>query len=175
MLRFVQVQEVQLLWLYSLMLGIGLFFSFLVLYTVGGTSCTGHRPIPTHRTTETDIRASSWIRTHGRELLLSTWYGRWLDSNPDVLADEDNWCRRPHGHCDRPWSARSTVQNTQHSCWSLSNSCFQISISCVKLFLIVGAGFVVGVLMTWEMFRYRQIPFNLSLLGYSTTPHRFIP
>jgi hypothetical protein len=43
-----------LLWLYSLLFGLGRFFSFLILYTVGRTSWTGDqpvaRPLPTYRT-----------------------------------------------------------------------------------------------------------------------------
>jgi hypothetical protein len=45
------------LWLYSLLLNLGGFFSFLILYTVGRTPWTGDqpvaRPLPTHRTTQT--------------------------------------------------------------------------------------------------------------------------
>jgi hypothetical protein len=43
-----------LLWLYSPLLGLRHFFSFLILYTVGSTPWTGDqtvaRPLPTHRT-----------------------------------------------------------------------------------------------------------------------------
>jgi hypothetical protein len=51
---------------------LGIFFSFLILYTVCRTPWTGDqpvaRPLPTHRTTQiqnkrTDIHASSGIRT----------------------------------------------------------------------------------------------------------------
>jgi hypothetical protein len=45
------------LWLYSPLLDLGLYFSFLILYTVGRTPWTGDqliaRPLPTHRTTQT--------------------------------------------------------------------------------------------------------------------------
>jgi hypothetical protein len=45
------------LWLYSPLLDLGRFFSFLILYTVGRTPSTGDqpvaRPLPTHRTTQT--------------------------------------------------------------------------------------------------------------------------
>jgi hypothetical protein len=44
------------LWLYSPLLGLDRFFSFLILYTVGRTPLTGNqpvaRPLPTHRTTQ---------------------------------------------------------------------------------------------------------------------------
>jgi hypothetical protein len=54
---------VLLLWLYSHSLGLGRFFSFLILYTVGWTPWTGDqpvaRPLPTHRTAETHNK-----RTH---------------------------------------------------------------------------------------------------------------
>jgi hypothetical protein len=46
-----------LLWLYSPLLGLGPFFSFLILYTAGRTPWTGDqsvaRSLPTHRTTQT--------------------------------------------------------------------------------------------------------------------------
>jgi hypothetical protein len=46
-----------LLWLYNPLLGLGRFFSFLILYTVGRTPGMGDqpaaRPLPTHRTTQT--------------------------------------------------------------------------------------------------------------------------
>jgi hypothetical protein len=45
------------LWLYSPLLGLGLYFSFLLLYTFGRTRWTGDqpvsRPLPIHRTTQT--------------------------------------------------------------------------------------------------------------------------
>jgi hypothetical protein len=67
-------------------------FQFLYLYTVGRTSwrrdecVTG--PLPTHRINadDTDIHASSGIRTHDRS----------------VRAGEDDSCLRPLGHCERP-------------------------------------------------------------------------
>jgi hypothetical protein len=69
---------------------LGRIFSFLISYTVGRTPWTGNqpvsRPLPTHRTTQTDIHVSSGIRTH----------------DPSVWAGEDGSCLRLHGHCDRP-------------------------------------------------------------------------
>jgi hypothetical protein len=45
------------LWLYSPLLDLGRFFSFLILYTVGWTPCAGDqhvaRPLPTHSSTQT--------------------------------------------------------------------------------------------------------------------------
>jgi membrane protein DedA with SNARE-associated domain len=50
-------------WLYSPLLNLGRFFSFLILYTVGRTPWTGDqllaRPLSTHRTTEAQNK-----RTH---------------------------------------------------------------------------------------------------------------
>jgi hypothetical protein len=44
------------LWLYSPLLGLDRFFSFLIFYTVGRTSWTGDQPVarslPAHRTTQ---------------------------------------------------------------------------------------------------------------------------
>jgi hypothetical protein len=48
-------QEI-ILWLYSPLLGLGRFFSFLILYTVVRTPWMGHQPVTwplhTHRTTQ---------------------------------------------------------------------------------------------------------------------------
>jgi hypothetical protein len=74
---------------------LGRFFSFLILYTVGTT--VRPRPLPAHRTTQTQnkrthIYASNRIRTH----------------DSIVRAGEDSWCLRPRDHCDghyRIWSA----------------------------------------------------------------------
>jgi hypothetical protein len=80
------------LWLYN-PLDLGRFSSFLI-YRVGGTPWTGDqpvaRPLPTHRTTQTqnkrtDIHASGGIRTH----------------DPSVRAGEDSTCLRPRDHCYR--------------------------------------------------------------------------
>jgi hypothetical protein len=78
------------LWLYSPLLGLGRFFSFLNLNTVGRTAWTGDqpvtRPLPTHRiNAHTAIDVLSGMRTH----------------DPSVRAGEDNSCLRPRGHCDR--------------------------------------------------------------------------
>jgi hypothetical protein len=80
-----------LLWLYNSFLGIGRFFSFLILYTAGRTPWRGDqsvaRPLPTHRTDahNTDIHALRGVRTH----------------NPRFRAREDSSCTRPRDHCDR--------------------------------------------------------------------------
>jgi hypothetical protein len=59
-------------WLYSPLLDLAAFSTFLILYTVGRIPWTGDqpvaRPILTHRTTQTqsahtEIHALSWIRT----------------------------------------------------------------------------------------------------------------
>jgi hypothetical protein len=53
-----------LLWLYSPLLGLGLFLSFLILYTVGRTLWMGDqpvaRPLPTHRTTQTHNKRTQY-------------------------------------------------------------------------------------------------------------------
>jgi hypothetical protein len=53
-----------LLWLYSPVLGLSRFFSFLILYTVGRTPWTGDqpvaRPLPTHRTTQTHNKRTQY-------------------------------------------------------------------------------------------------------------------
>jgi hypothetical protein len=85
-------------WLYSSLLGPGLFFSFVIFFTqtVGilgrvispsqghylNTEQHKHR-INAH----TDIHAWNGIRTH----------------NPSVRAGEDSSCFRLRGHCDRPF------------------------------------------------------------------------
>jgi hypothetical protein len=74
------ISEADKLSIYSstaLLLDLGRYFSFLMLYTVGRTPCMGDqpvaRPLTTHRTKHTDIHASSGIRTH----------------DPSVRASED--------------------------------------------------------------------------------------
>jgi hypothetical protein len=77
--------------LYSSLLDLGRFFSFLNPYAVGKTPWTGdqHRrkaAIYTQNNTNTeDIYASSGIQTH----------------DPSVQASKDSSCLVPHGHCDR--------------------------------------------------------------------------
>jgi hypothetical protein len=79
------------LWLYSPLLDLGRFFSFLIIYTVGRIPCKGDqavaRPLPTHRINahNTDIHALSGILTH----------------DPRVRASEDSSCFKPRGHCER--------------------------------------------------------------------------
>jgi hypothetical protein len=56
--RKVNIKLLLLLWLYSSLLGLDCFFSFLILYAVGRTPWTGDQPVagpqPTHRTTQTE-------------------------------------------------------------------------------------------------------------------------
>jgi hypothetical protein len=98
-----------LLLLYSPLLDLGRFFSFLILYTVDRTPWTGispsqgfylHTEQHNHRTNahNTDIHALSGIRTH--------------DSS--VRASEDSSCLRWHGHCDR--------QNRTDNRWKYGNT-----------------------------------------------------
>jgi hypothetical protein len=53
-----------LLWLYSSLFGLGHFFSFLILYTVGRTPWTVDRavarPLPTHKTTQTQNKCTQY-------------------------------------------------------------------------------------------------------------------
>jgi ABC-type polysaccharide transport system permease subunit len=50
------------IWLYSPLLGLVCFFSFLILYTISRTPWTGDqlvtRPLPTHRTTQTQNKST---------------------------------------------------------------------------------------------------------------------
>jgi hypothetical protein len=75
-----------------LLLNLGRFFSFLILYTVGRTPWKGDqpiaRPLPTHRTTETQNKRT---RTSMPQAGLE----------PTIPASEDSSCIRPRGHCDR--------------------------------------------------------------------------
>jgi hypothetical protein len=52
------------LWLYSPLLVLGRFFSFLILYTVGRTPSTGDQPVsrslPTHTTTQTQNKGTQY-------------------------------------------------------------------------------------------------------------------
>jgi hypothetical protein len=81
-----------LIWLYSHLLYLSCFFSFLILYTVSTTPWMrdqpAARPLPTLRTINahnTDIHALSRIRTH----------------DLSVRVSKDSSCLRPRGHCDR--------------------------------------------------------------------------
>jgi hypothetical protein len=77
-------------WLYSPLLDLGRFFSFLIMYTVGTILLTGDqpvaRPLPTHRI-NADTHGLSGIRTH----------------DPRFRAIEDSSCLRTRGHCDRQY------------------------------------------------------------------------
>jgi hypothetical protein len=98
------------------------FFSFLILYTAGGTVWTGDqpiaRPLRTHRTThkhrinDTDIHALGGIRTY----------------DPSVRASEDNSCLRPRGHCDRQinYVEKQKVAHSFNKRKKISNSTFKI-------------------------------------------------
>jgi hypothetical protein len=78
----------------SPLLGLGLFFSFLILYTVGRVPWTWDQPVAgpllTHRINahNTDINALSGTRTH----------------DISVRANENSSCLRPRGRCDRPFT-----------------------------------------------------------------------
>jgi hypothetical protein len=95
-----------LLRLYSPLLRLGRFFSFLYLHTVGRNPWTGDqpvaRPLPKHRTTQRGINALSGIRTHEPSVRESegssrlrravTVIGCWLHSRTKILyleADRD--------------------------------------------------------------------------------------
>jgi hypothetical protein len=76
------------LWLYSPLLILGRFFSVLILYIVRMTLWMRDRPVarplPTHRTTHTNIHALSGIRTH----------------DPSIRGSVDSLFVRLRGHCD---------------------------------------------------------------------------
>jgi hypothetical protein len=98
-----------LLWLYSPLFDFGRFFSFSILYTVGRTPWTGDqpvaRPLPTHRTTQTQNKCTQY----GHPCLE-------LDSNPrSRRSSEDSSCFRPRGHCDRLNSWLNAGNGFHHS------------------------------------------------------------
>jgi hypothetical protein len=72
------------------LVGLGHFFSFLILYTVGRNPSMGDqpiaRPLPTHKTTNR-INSQTSIPRVGFE--------------PTIRANEDILCLRPRGNCDR--------------------------------------------------------------------------
>jgi hypothetical protein len=91
-----------------LLFDLGRSINFVILYPVGRTPWTGDqpvtRPLPTHRTTQTEkthtnIHALSRIRTH----------------DLSVRASEDSSCFIGRGHCDRqcppPYPMQSILQN----------------------------------------------------------------
>jgi hypothetical protein len=84
---------------------LGRFFSFLMLYTVGRTPCTWDqpvaRPLPTHRTTQTDIHALSGTRTH----------------DLSVRASEDSSCLRLRDQYDlHQLSIRFIISEVNSDC-----------------------------------------------------------
>jgi hypothetical protein len=82
--------------LYSPLLDLDRFFSFLILHTVRKTPWRGDqpvaRPLLTHRTTETRKKRTQY-RLHA---LSGT-----RTQDPKVRTSEDSSCLRPCGHCDR--------------------------------------------------------------------------
>jgi hypothetical protein len=77
---------IYLLWLYIPLMGLGRFFSFLILYTVERRiNPSQGRYLHRINAHNTDIHALSGIRTR----------------DPSVRASEDISCLRPRGHCDR--------------------------------------------------------------------------
>jgi hypothetical protein len=84
------------LWLYSPLLDLGRFFSFLILYTVGRTPWTGDQPVagplPTHRTAQTQNKRT---QTSMPKVGLET-------HDPSFWAGDNSSCLRPRGQCDRP-------------------------------------------------------------------------
>jgi hypothetical protein len=62
MFIFTTVRTSTYLWLYSLLLGLGRFFSFLIFYPVCRTPWTGNkpvaRPLPAHRTAQTQNKCT---------------------------------------------------------------------------------------------------------------------
>jgi hypothetical protein len=94
------------LWLYS-PCGPWPLFLFLNLHTVGRTPWTGDfpvaRPLPAHRTTQTestqaDTHALSGIRTH----------------DPSVRVGEDGSCLRPRGHREGQGRQMTRLKRVAH-------------------------------------------------------------
>jgi hypothetical protein len=85
------------IWLYSPLLDLGRFFSFLTIYTVGRTPWTGDqpvaRPLPTHRTTQTQNK-------HTQTAMPSVGFER----------SEDSSYLRQRGHYDRPSYSNSGIK-----------------------------------------------------------------
>jgi hypothetical protein len=72
---------------------LGAFSVYWSFYAVGGTPCTGDqpvaRPLPAHRTTQTQIKRKQISMPQ-------------VGFEPSVWARENSSCLRPRGHCDRP-------------------------------------------------------------------------
>jgi hypothetical protein len=87
----------------TVLVDLGRFFSFLILYTVGRTPSTGDqpvaRPLPTHRTTQTQNKRT---HTHTHTHTHTRTSGGIRTHDPSVRAGEDSSCLRMLGHCDRP-------------------------------------------------------------------------
>jgi hypothetical protein len=81
------------LWLFSPLLDLGRFFSFLILYTVGRTPWTGDQPVAKPLSTH---RTSHRINGHSHPRL------EW-DSNPrsQHSSERRQSILRPRDHCDR--------------------------------------------------------------------------
>jgi hypothetical protein len=81
------------LWVYSPLLDLGRFFNFLILYRVSRTPWIGDqpvaRPIPTHRTTQTQNK-----RTHTSLLRVG-----FQSTIPAFERAKTSSCLRPRGHC----------------------------------------------------------------------------
>jgi hypothetical protein len=93
------------LWLYIPLLGLGRFFSFLNLYTVGKYSWMEDqpvtRPLPAH-TGQHKHR----INAHGHDL------SGIRTHKTSVRASEDSSCLRPRDHCDRHKSMIIYIKRT---------------------------------------------------------------
>jgi hypothetical protein len=102
-----------LLWLYSPLLGLRSFFSFLILYIVGRIPWTGEqpvaRPLPTQRTIQTHIQKKE---KHKHPCL--EWYS---NPRPSVWARENTSCFKQRGHCD--WHSILMISGIKQVCMSL--------------------------------------------------------
>jgi hypothetical protein len=82
----------------SPLLGPGLFFSFVIIFTDGRIHWTSdqlvERPLPKHRTTQTQNKHIHIPNIHAL-CGIRTYY-------PSVRACEDSSCFRPLEYCDRP-------------------------------------------------------------------------
>jgi hypothetical protein len=83
------------LWLYSPLLDLGHFFSFLTFYTVGRTPWMEDqpvaRPMPTHKTAQTQ-------NSRTQTLMLQVGFEPRI---PVFKGGKDSSRLRPRGHCDR--------------------------------------------------------------------------
>jgi hypothetical protein len=86
-------------WLFQLLRGPGLLFSFVIIFSTDGRTPWKSdqfvaRPLPKRRTTQTQYKRIHTPNTHALSPIRT--------HDPSVRASEDISCHRPRGYCDRP-------------------------------------------------------------------------